>query len=173
MKTTFLLATCIVLAGFELASAQSAQSNAQSAPPPAAVTKLIGKVELKPGQKLPFRLSFIDRKAFEEKRVTHPVPVGVRPDGSFEVPSLATLPEGYVLQSTPCIMPKAVTLAGVDILALHGNGHSPFGAAAWMANGGGSSLADMVRAMAEQVEAVRAGGVKWSGCGSKDAGGAQ
>jgi hypothetical protein len=120
---------------------------------------------------MPFRLSFIDRKGFEERRVTHPVPVKVKPDGTFEVPSLTTLPEGYVLQSTPCIMPKAVTLAGVDILAVHAKGTAPFGTAQFM--GAGQQAAMAISNAAAWVSSVSAGGVKWNGCGSENSRGAK
>ena len=99
------------------------------------------------------------------------VPVKVKPDGTFEVPSLTTLPEGYVLQSTPCIMPKAVTLAGVDILAVHAKGTAPFGTAQFM--GAGQQAAMAISNAAAWVSSVSAGGVKWNGCGSENSRGAK
>ena len=173
MQKTILLIAGMLLSGSVFADGQSAPSNQPSTPPSAAATMTAGNIVLQPGQKMPFRLSFVDRKAYDQKRVTHPVPVTVRPDGTFVVPALATLPEGYVLQSTPCIVPQSVTLAGVDILAVHGQGPAPFGAMAWVTNGGLTSLAEMTRAMSEQISALRAGGVKWSTCGSRSSGGAQ
>lgn len=171
MKTTLLFAACFVLGAFEFGNARGTQSNAQSDSPSAGVTKAVGRVELKPGQRMPFRLSFIDRKGFEEKRVTNPVSVAVQPDGTFEIPSLATLPEGYVLQPTPCVIPKAVTLAGVDILAVHGTGPSPFGVTSVTSVIG--DIADMAARVADIIARAKAGGVKWSTCGDESTGGAE
>lgn len=86
---------------------------------PAAEEKVIGTVEVETGQPLPIKISFVDKKSAEAGLKTNPVSVPVK-DGKFEIPSLQTLPDGYLLTTFPCTHLKSVTVAGKDIRTLQG-----------------------------------------------------
>lgn len=115
MKTITITTLAFTTIGFLLADSAPEKPTGATEKP----DKVVGTVEVEAGQQMPVRVSFVDKKAAEEKRTTNPVSVLVM-DGKFEIPSLEVLPAGYLLTTTPCVRLKSVMVAGVDIRTLEG-----------------------------------------------------
>lgn len=148
-KVKMSLTVCVALAGLMAAETSPDKDKKTD-------EKVIGTVVVEDGQKMPNRVSFVDKKAVDEKRATSPVFVPVDKYGKFEMPALGKLPKGYVLTTFPtCVKLKAVTVAGIDIRTPLSEVTAKFGAA--------SAFAENARTIFQAATGAL-GGVQFDDC---------